>query len=58
MDQYHTLIEQKVRMFQIQDVKGEAMVNYCEPLTTQEMEYTRLSRRVNKMKIQRQNISL
>jgi len=31
--------------------KGEAVVSYCEPLTTKEMGYHRLSRRVNKMKI-------
>jgi hypothetical protein len=46
-----TLIEQKLRMLQIQGVKGEAVVCYCEPLTTQEMEYHRLSQRVNNMKI-------
>ena len=34
-------------MLQIQGVKGEAVVNYAEPLTTQEMQYHRLSRRVN-----------
>ncbi len=28
--------------------KGEAVVNYCEPLATQEMGCHRLSRRVNK----------
>jgi len=26
-------------MLQIQDVKGEAVLGYCEPLTTQEMRY-------------------
>jgi hypothetical protein len=31
--------------------KGEAVVNYCKPLTTKDMAYYRLSRRVNKMKI-------
>ncbi|MBE9581350.1 MAG: hypothetical protein IMF18_07000 [Proteobacteria bacterium] len=36
-------------MPQIQDVEGEAVVVYCEPLTTQEMRYHRLSRRVNNM---------
>jgi hypothetical protein len=38
-------------MLQIQGVKGEAVVNYCEPLTTQEMEHHRLSRRANKTEI-------
>jgi hypothetical protein len=46
-----TLIERKPRMPQIQGVEGEAVVNYCEPLTTQEMGYHRLSPRVNKMKL-------
>jgi hypothetical protein len=46
-----TLIERKLRVLQIQGVKGEAVVCYCEPLTTQEIGYHRLSRRVNKMKI-------
>jgi hypothetical protein len=36
-------------MLQIQGVEGEAVVCYCEPLTTQEMGYHRLSQRVNKM---------
>ncbi len=40
---------QKSRMPQIQGVKGEAVASYCEPLTTQEMRYCRLSRRVNNM---------
>jgi hypothetical protein len=31
----HTLIERKSRMPQIQGVKGEAIVSYAEPLTTQ-----------------------
>jgi hypothetical protein len=31
-------------MLQIRDVKGEAVVNYREPLTTKEMRYPRLSR--------------
>ncbi len=35
----------------IQGVMGEAVVNYCEPLTTQKMGYHRLSRRVNKIEI-------
>jgi len=38
-------------MPQVQDVKGEAVVSYCEPLTTREMGCHRLSRRVNKMEI-------
>ena len=36
-------------MPQIQGIKGEAVVVYCEPLITKEMGYHRLSRRVNKM---------
>ena len=36
-------------MPQIQGVKGEAVVIYCEPLATKKMGYHRLSRRVNKM---------
>jgi hypothetical protein len=36
-------------MPQIHGVKGEAVASYCEPLTTQEMQYYRLSRRVNNM---------
>ena len=35
-------------MPQICGVKGEAVAIYCEPLTTKEMGYHRLSRRVNK----------
>jgi hypothetical protein len=31
----------------MQGVKGEAVVIYAEPLTTQQMRYHRLSRRVN-----------
>ena len=31
----------------MQDVKGEAVIIYAEPLTTQQMRYHRLSRRVN-----------
>jgi hypothetical protein len=46
-----TLTERKPRMPQIQGVEGEAVVIYCEPLTTQEMGYHRLSQRVNKMKL-------
>jgi hypothetical protein len=40
---------QKSRMPQIQGVKGEAVVLYREPLTTQEMWDYRLSRRVKNM---------
>ena len=36
-------------MPQIQGGKGEAVVFYREPLTTSEMQYPRLSRRVNNM---------
>ncbi len=42
-----TLPLQKSRILQILGVKGEAVVSYCEPLTTQEMRYHRLSRKVN-----------
>ena len=45
-----TLMERKLRMPQMQGVKGDAVVHYCEPLTTPQMGYYRLSRRVNKMK--------
>ena len=38
---------QKSRMPQIRGVKGEAVVIYCEPLTTKEMGYPRLSHGVN-----------
>jgi len=34
-------------MPQLRGVKGEAVVVYCEPLTTKEMGYYRLSRRVS-----------
>jgi hypothetical protein len=44
-----TLTLQKSRMPQVQGVEGEAVVCYAEPLTTQEMRYHRLSRRVNNM---------
>jgi hypothetical protein len=44
-----TSIERKSRMRQIRGIKGEAVVNYCEPLITKEMVYHRLSRRVNKV---------
>ena len=33
----------------MQGVKGEAVVIYADPLTTQQMRYHRLSRRVNNM---------
>jgi hypothetical protein len=48
-ENYFTLIKRKLRMHQIQGIKGEAVVVYCEPLITQEMGCPRLSRRVNKM---------
>jgi len=44
-----TLMLQKSRVLQIRGVKGEAVVLYCEPLTTKEMRYPRLSHRVNNM---------
>ena len=47
----YTLIERKLRIPQIQGVKGEAVVNYCKSLTTQKMGYHRLSRRGNKIEI-------
>jgi hypothetical protein len=50
-------IERKPRIPQIQGVEGEAVVNYCELLTTKEMGYHRLSQRVNKMKLQKANYS-
>jgi hypothetical protein len=34
-------------MLQLRDVKGEAVVIFCEHLTTKELEYYRLSRRIN-----------
>jgi hypothetical protein len=40
---------EKSRMPQIQGVKVEAVVVYRKSLTTQEMGYPRLSRRVNNM---------
>jgi hypothetical protein len=49
--EYNTLIERKSRMRQVRGVRGEAVVSYRESLTTNEMAYHRLSRRVNKMKI-------
>jgi hypothetical protein len=36
-------------MLQIQGVKGEAVVSYREPLTTQEMRHHQLSPRVNNL---------
>ena len=38
---------QKSRMPQISGVKGEVVAIYCEPLTTKEMGYHRLSDGVN-----------
>jgi hypothetical protein len=35
----------------MQGVKGEAVVVYADPLTTQQMRYHRLSRRVNNMTV-------
>jgi len=46
---YFTLTLQKSRVPQIQGVQGEAVVIYREPLTTQEMRCTWLSRRVKNM---------
>jgi hypothetical protein len=46
----NTLIERKARVLQLQGVKDLAVVVYAESLTTQQMRYHRLSRRVNKMK--------
>jgi len=46
-----TLSLQKSRMLQIQGVNCEAVVIYREPLTTLEMRYHRLSRRVKNMTI-------
>ena len=46
-----TSIERKPRMRQIRGIKGEAVVNYCEPMITKEMAYHRFSQRVNKMEI-------
>jgi hypothetical protein len=42
-------------MPQIQGVTGEAVVNYCKPVTTPKMGYHRLSRRVNKTDIKLKN---
>ncbi|MBW1769868.1 MAG: hypothetical protein JRJ17_01640 [Deltaproteobacteria bacterium] len=49
MDDLNTLTLQKPRVLQMQGVKGEAVVVYANPLTTQQMLYHRLSRRVNNM---------
>jgi hypothetical protein len=35
----------------MQGVKGEAVIVYADPLTTQQMLYHRLSRRVNNMAV-------
>jgi len=51
----NTLIERKPRMPQLRGIEGEAVVVYCEPLITKEMGYHRLSRRVNKIEIKKQN---
>jgi hypothetical protein len=42
---------QKPRVLQMQGVKGEAVVVYADPLTTQQVLYHRLSRRVNNMAV-------
>jgi hypothetical protein len=42
-------------MPEIQGVKGEAIVSYAELLTTRELGYHRLSRRVNKTKKKNEN---
>ncbi|MCJ7774460.1 MAG: hypothetical protein MUP22_15155, partial [Desulfobacterales bacterium] len=47
----YTSIERKLRMLQLQGIKGEAVIIYCDPLITQKMGHYQLSRRVNKMKI-------
>jgi hypothetical protein len=39
----NTLIDRKSRMPQIQGIKGDAVVIYCEPLITKKMGYHRLS---------------
>ena len=44
---------QKSRVLHIRGVKGEAVVLYCEPLTTKEVRCPRLSRRVNNTAILR-----
>jgi hypothetical protein len=38
-------------MPEMQGVKGEAVVVYADPFTTQQMRYSRLSRRVNNMTV-------
>jgi hypothetical protein len=50
---FRTLTLQKSRVLQIRGVKGEAVVLYCEPLTTKEMRCPRLSQRVNNTAILR-----
>jgi hypothetical protein len=46
-----TLALQKSRMPEMQGVKREAVVVYADPLTTQQMRYPRLSRRVNNITV-------
>lgn len=41
------LMLQKSRALQVQGAKGEAVVVYRKPLTTQDMQYYRLSGMVN-----------
>ncbi|MGB2930046.1 MAG: hypothetical protein WBB70_14170 [Desulfobacterales bacterium] len=42
---------QKSKMLQIQGAKGEAVIIYCEPLSTLEMRHPRLSHWVNNMAV-------
>jgi len=37
-----TSIERKLRVLQLQGIKGEAVIIYCESLITQKMGYHRL----------------
>ena len=46
----NTSIERKLRVLQLQGIKSEAVIIYCESLITPKMGYHRLSRRGNKMK--------
>ncbi len=52
-----TLMERKWRIAQIQSSRRDAVVVYCESLITKEMEYHRLSRRVNKKGFCQESIS-
>ena len=51
-------IDRKSRILQIQGIKSESVVIYCEPLITKKMGYHRLSQRVNKMGFFNRLISL